>query len=57
MFFGCYLFIILLQSNDKLELAEKLHSEQHITKELGERLSQQEEELQELKDQVWMFYC
>ncbi|XP_035210759.1 golgin subfamily A member 2-like isoform X2 [Stegodyphus dumicola] len=39
-------------SNDKLELAEKLHSEQHITKELGERLSQQEEELHELKEQL-----
>ncbi|XP_023242694.1 golgin subfamily A member 2-like [Centruroides sculpturatus] len=39
-------------SHDKLELTEKLDREHHITKELGERLSQQEEELQELKDQV-----
>lgn len=39
-------------SNDKLELTDKLDREHHITKELGERLSQQEEELQELKDQL-----
>lgn len=39
-------------SNDKLNLTEKLLNEQHISKELGERLSQQEEELKELRDQL-----
>ncbi|KAH6947430.1 hypothetical protein HPB50_018917 [Hyalomma asiaticum] len=38
-------------SNDKLELTEQLQKEQHVTKELGERLGQQEEELRELRDQ------
>ncbi|XP_077543335.1 golgin subfamily A member 2-like isoform X3 [Haemaphysalis longicornis] len=39
-------------SNDKLELTEHLQKEQHVTKELGERLGQQEEELRELRDQA-----
>ncbi|XP_075557591.1 golgin subfamily A member 2-like isoform X2 [Dermacentor variabilis] len=39
-------------SNDKLELTEQLQKEQHVTKELGERLGQQEEELRELRDQA-----
>lgn len=43
---------IYFQSNDKLKLVEELDSQKHITKELGERLSQQEKELQELQEQV-----
>ncbi|XP_076316404.1 golgin subfamily A member 2-like isoform X2 [Tachypleus tridentatus] len=39
-------------NNDKLKLTDELHHEQHISKELGERLSEQEEELAEIKDQL-----
>ncbi|XP_022256148.1 golgin subfamily A member 2-like [Limulus polyphemus] len=39
-------------NNDKLELTEQLHHEQHISKELGQRLTDQEEELSELRNQV-----
>ncbi|XP_013784267.1 golgin subfamily A member 2-like [Limulus polyphemus] len=39
-------------NDDKLKLTDELYHEQHISKELGERLSEQEEELSELKDQL-----
>ncbi|PSN53227.1 hypothetical protein C0J52_07993, partial [Blattella germanica] len=39
-------------SNDKLVLTEKLQAEQHVCKEQGERLAQQEDELKELREQL-----
>ncbi|XP_063233721.1 golgin subfamily A member 2 isoform X2 [Bacillus rossius redtenbacheri] len=39
-------------SNNKLELTDKLQYEQHVSKELGERLAQQESELDELRKAV-----
>lgn len=48
----CKVMLTFFKSNDKLHLTETLQEEQHISKELGERLSQQEEELNELRDQV-----
>uniref|UniRef100_T1IVN4 Golgin subfamily A conserved domain-containing protein n=1 Tax=Strigamia maritima TaxID=126957 RepID=T1IVN4_STRMM len=42
----------IVMSNNKLELVEKLESEQHIAKELSERLTQQEDELKELRLQL-----
>ncbi|XP_076352139.1 golgin subfamily A member 2-like isoform X2 [Tachypleus tridentatus] len=40
------------QNNDKLELTEQLHHEQHISRELGQRLAEQEEEVSELRNQL-----
>lgn len=42
----------MLQSNDNMELSTKLDSEHHISKELAQRLTQQEEELGEVREQV-----
>ncbi|XP_076352140.1 golgin subfamily A member 2-like isoform X3 [Tachypleus tridentatus] len=39
-------------NNDKLELTEQLHHEQHISRELGQRLAEQEEEVSELRNQL-----
>lgn len=35
-----------------MEMLTKLHSEQHIAKELASRLGQQEDELKEIRQQV-----
>ena len=40
------------QSNDNMEMMTNLTSEQHVSKELAGRLSQQEEELKEIREQV-----
>ena len=39
----------IIQSNENMELMTKLQSEQHIIKELSTRLTQQEEELEEIR--------
>ena len=41
-----------LQSNENMELMSQLQSEQHIARELANRLSQQEDELKEVREQV-----
>ena len=41
-----------VQSNDNMEMMTNLTSEQHVSKELAARLSQQEEELKEMREQV-----
>lgn len=53
----CYLSVMsvssCLQSNDNMELLSQLQGEQHISGELGTRLTQQEAELKEIRTQVW----
>ena len=39
-------------SNDNMEMMSGLTSEQHVSKELAARLSQQEDELKEIREQV-----
>ncbi len=51
--FSKILITLLFQSNDNMELMSTLTSEQHVSKELAARLSQQEEELKEIREQVY----
>ncbi len=46
-----------LQSNDNMEMMTQLTSEQHVSKELAARLSQQEDELKEIREQVRHVAC
>lgn len=46
----CALYFI--QSNDNMELMTKVQSEQHSSRELLCRLSQQDEEIKQLKEMV-----
>jgi hypothetical protein len=43
---------MFMQSNENMELLTKLQSEQHVVKELSVRLTQQEEELEEIRAAV-----
>ena len=42
----------VFQSNDNMDMMTKLTSEQHIAKELAERLSHQEDELKDIREQL-----
>ncbi|UYV77798.1 GOLGA2 [Cordylochernes scorpioides] len=54
--FDClYLHMVqamIIMSNAKLELTEELSHERHVSKELGERLGEQEEEMNQLQEEV-----
>ena len=44
--------MLFSQTNDNMEMLSSLKSEQHISQELANRLSQQEDELNDMKQQV-----
>ena len=48
--------ILYLQSNDKMEIMSKLHSEEHIASELATRLEQQEDDIKDVRQQVYQMW-